>query len=236
MKKYLLVFCLSIATNLCYSQKFAYGLHVGYVRTVYSFPVKSDDYNSADIAPFYSPSLAMSIHFLALKSFRIGTGIQYLSISGAKDAGQVPGNFGNPNSKGRLLFNIDNSYLIFPVDFLVILSHQARVKPVLSAGINFFVPLLQSISLQVAPETINSFYPTVETTIDKNTPNQYFGFYIGSGFILPISHHELVLLLKYKSNTSRYTIKNAFLADPEKHEIKFNMIELSLGWNFIGKD
>ena len=215
-----------------YSQRFRYGLNFGFTSVKYSFPVSSDDYHNAEIEPFSSPTGGASVQFLVNESFRIGTGVQYISVNGKRDGGQIKGSLANPNSSGELNFEVNNSFLVLPEQFTVVLLKNSKVKPILSGGLNFFIPLKQDMLIEIVPATVNPFYPTKRAEINKDTPHEYFGFFIGTGITVPVNSHEVSLLLNYRRNTSRYTIKDAVMAAPEKHEIRFTMLEVSLGWNF----
>lgn len=214
------------------AQKFSYGLNVGYAQIKYSFPVENNRYHASDIQPFSSVKGGAYVLYSLTNSFRISTGVEYLSVTGSNDGGNIRGSMANPNSEGRMQFGVDNSFLILPVGFQLHLG-SGSVRPLLSGAMNFFKALNQDIQISIEPEDYDPFYEKVSSTIDEETTSSYFGARIGGGVSFSgINDHEFSLLVSRHFNVSRYELGDRINGVFEKHEIHFNMWELGLAWTF----
>lgn len=213
------------------AQRLRYGINVSYTSTKYSFPVTSDPYHDADIEPFTAPKAGASVQLLVGKTLRIGTGVQYVAFSGTKSGGYIKGDYGNPNSSGELTFTADNSFLIFPVEFSLVFADGRKVRPTFSAGGNFHGLLKQEMLVKITPTTVNPFYESVQTTMNKSMPHDFFGFFLGGGVTIPISRHEISAMLNYRMSTCRFEPRNGVMGNGEKHEMKFNMLDFTLGYS-----
>lgn len=215
-------------------QRIRYGLDVGYVSTKYSFPVAADVYHTKNLKSFSSVRGGAMIYLMATKTWRIGIGVQYLSMSGTRDAGHVKVN-ANQNSIGTLLFHLDNSYLIYPLESSLDLTRDTKITPFVSFGFSFFTPLKENIHVEIVPDNPYQYSEMYSLTIDKNTSeHQLFGFFAGLGVRTAMNEkHELSLSANYRMNTSYYRTRtevstNVF--EVERHHIKFNMFDVMLCW------
>lgn len=217
------------------AQKFQYGLNAGFASVKYSFPVEQDRYHTAEIEPFNTMKVGGSFFYALTNAVRIGSGLQFLSIKGKNDGGNIRNRFVNPNGDGRLSFDVDNAFLILPVEFQATLADKYLVKPVISAGLNFFKALDQNIRIHIEPDNPDPYYEEVTSEISDNTPSSYFGARLGGGILLPAGQaHEVYLMIFRNFNKSRYELSDPIQGVFEKHEINFHMWELALGWNFRG--
>lgn len=215
------------------AQNFRYGLNAGYSRVKYSFPVDRDRYHTADIAPVGAFKAGASVQYLLTKSFRIGTGLEYMTINGSVDGGHIERSLTNPNSEGQMLFEVKNSFITLPVGFQVLIRPDESVRPFLSGGMNFYKALKQNIGIYITPDDPDPFYEEVSTTIDKDTESSYFGARLGVGVAFStLGDHELSLVVNRHFNTSRYELSDPVNGVFEKHEIRFNTWELALAWTF----
>lgn len=209
------------------AQRFSYGLNVGYTQIKYSFPVEKNRYHTSDIQPFNTLKGGAFIHYSVTNLLRIGTGLEYLSVKGSNDGGNIQRSLANPNSEGRMQFGVDNSFLILPVGFQLHISN-GNIRPLLSGAMNFFKALDQSIQISIDPEDYDPFYEKVGTTIDDETESSYFGARIGGGIAFSaLKDHEFSLLISRHFNVSRYELGDPTKGIFEKHEIRFNMWEFS---------
>jgi hypothetical protein len=228
-----------LATLLCLlnlespAQGFHYGINIGYGIAKYSFPVEQDWYHPADFEPLNTLNAAGSIHYAVSSSFRINSGIQYTSIKGQSKGGNIGRRLVNPNSEGSVSLDVNNSFLIFPAAFQVILLPKSFIKPSFCAGLNFFKPLDQNIVISITPRDPDPAYEEVKSEITNKTKSSYFGGRLGAGVIASVSdQHEWSLMVYRNFNKSRYEMSDAINGDFEKHEINFNMWEISLAWIF----
>lgn len=224
------VLVLSFVSQSC-AQRFRYGVNASYTSTKYSFPVSSDAYHEADIEPFTAPKAGASVQLLVSDVFRIGTGVQYVAFSGTKSGGRIKGDLANPNSSGELTFKADNSFIVFPVEFTLVFAEGKKIRPTVSAGGNFHSLIKQEMLVTVTPTTVNPYYESVQTEMNKSQPHDFFGFFLGGGVTVPVSRHEFSLMLNYRMNTCRFEVRNASRGDSEKHEMKFNMLDFTLGYS-----
>ncbi len=228
---------LALIFIVCYnsfSQKFQYGFQFGFSKIQYSFPDKSDPYKEADIKPFPLFHLGTTLQLMISETFRIGTGVHFLKAKGKSDEVYVRGKYSNPNSEGYLTLDIDNSYLMFPLEFIYLISKKAKIRPLISAGLNFYKPLGQSFIFDVVPkEEPNPFYDLVHSEIKKEDLSQLNGFLIGTGVIIPVkSKTELIFRINYRLNNSFYRSTIPKIST-ELRSAKFKILEFSLGYAFL---
>ena len=213
------------------AQKFSYGLNAGYTQIKYSFPVEKNRYHTSSIQPLSAVKGGATVHYSISNSLRLVTGLEYVSVKGSADGGDMPQSMANPNSEGRMQFDVDNSHFIIPIGFQLHFG-SGNVRPFASAAMNVFKILDQNINITVEPEEYDPSYEKVGTTIDKTTESSYFGARLSGGISFSaIKHHEFSLLLSRHFNVSRYELGDPIKGIFEKHEIRFNMWELALAWN-----
>lgn len=225
-----LLYLLNFETS---AQQFHYGINAGYTTTKYFFPVERDWYHPADIEPLNTWKVGASIHYAISSNFRINSGMQYMSIKGKSEGGDLGRRLVNPNSEGSLTFDVANSFLIFPAEFQVIFLQNSFVKPSICAGLNIFKALDQNILISITPRDPDPAYEEVKSEINNKTKSSYFGGRLGAGVIASANErHEWSLMIYRNFNKSRYEMSDAINGDFEKHEINFNMWEISLAWIF----
>ena len=231
--KTLFLSCLFLAlTAHASAQKFSYSVNLGYTHVKYSFPVEKDRYHTADMQPFNATKAGASVHYSVTSSFRIHTGLEFMSVKGSKDGGDVQRSLVNPNSKGRMQFDVKNSLLILPVGFQLYLR-SGKVRPLISSAMNFFKALDQNVRIEIDPQEYDPSYERVSTSIDDDTKSSYFGARLGAGVsFYPGDKHEISLLLNRHFNVSRYELSDPANGSFEKHEIRFNMWEVAIAWTF----
>ena len=211
------------------AQKFTYSLNAGYTQIKYSFPVEKDRYHTSDIQPFSALKGGASVHYLLSNALRLQTGLEYISVEGTRDGGHVQRTLANPNSGGRMQFDIKNSFLIIPVGFQLYLGGQG-IRPFMSGAMNFFKP---NIHIEIEPEEYDPFYEKVSTTVVKSTKNSAFGARVGVGVSFSaFATHEISLALNRHFNLSRYDLGDRINGIFERHEIRFNMWEVGVVWTF----
>lgn len=213
------------------SQQFAYGVNVGYSHIKYSFPIEDDRYHTSDIEPFNSVKAGGSVYYSVSSSFRMGTGLHYMAIKGKKEGGTIKGSAMIPNSGGKLEFTVDNAFLILPFDFQLLFSSKGLIKPVFTAGLNFFKPLKQNMLIHIIPAEPNPYYNEYKTEVDDDTKSSYFGARLGGGALYAAGeNHEVSLMVFRNFNKSRYERSDPMKGSFEKHEINFNGWDVTLAW------
>jgi len=226
-----IVLLLTFSSFCCSAQKFLYGVNVGYATVKYSFPVEKDRYYTSDIDPFNTVKVGASVQYALSGNIRFGTGLQYMSIKGKNDGGKIQGRIVNPNGDGNLTFDVNNSFLVFPVEFTILLSDK-KIRPALSGGLQFFKALDQNIIIHIEPSDPDPYFDEVSTEIDKDARSSYFGAKLGAGAVFSASEkHEFSLMIFRNFNKSRYDTGDQINGVFEKHEIAFNMWEVAFGWN-----
>ena len=228
-----ILFFLFLATCFVQShaQQFNYGIHAGYTQIKYAFPVEKDRFHASDIQPFNALKVGISGQYAVTSLFRVGTGLEYMAVSGEKNGGSIGRVLVNPNSQGELHFKVDNTFLIVPVGFNLQMFGDKRVRPTLSGALQFFKPLNQNITIRIEPDDPDPSYEEVRTVIDGDTKSSYFGTRFGAGVTASLTEgRELSLMLVRHLNVSRYELSDPIMGSFEKHQIVFNMWEISLGF------
>jgi hypothetical protein len=213
------------------SQHISYAVNVGYSHIKYSFPIENDRYHTSDIEPFNSLKAGGSVYYSLTRSFRLGTGLQYMAIKGKNDGGRMKGSAVFANSTGDLEFTVDNAFLILPVEFQLMPSSEKSIKPVFTAALNFFKPLKQNMLIHIVPDEPDPYYDEIKTEIDKDTKSSYFGARLGGGALYAAGEkHEVSLMVFRNFNKSRYETSDPYKGSFEKHEINFNGWDVTLAW------
>ena len=213
------------------AQQFIYGIHAGYTQIKYAFPSEKDRFHASDIEPFNTFKVGISGHYAVTPLFRVGTGLEYMAIRGENNGGRIGRVLVNPNSQGQLTFEVDNSFLVVPVGFNLQMLGDKKLRPTLSGALQFFKSLQQNINLSIEPDEPDPSYEEVSTVIDDDTKSSYFGTRLGAGLTTSLSEgRELSLMLVRHFNVSRYELSDPIMGSFEKHQISFNMWEISLGF------
>jgi hypothetical protein len=225
--------CVTLFCSLSgFAQKFAPAVNVGYAIVKLKFPAKADPYHEAEIESFQSPTFGAGFHMLVTNQFRIGFGLHYLAFKGERSGGQIQRAALNPNQAGEFTISVDNSYLFFPV-FTQLVFGKSKVRPMVTAGINFFKPLKLDMQMGIEPDQHDTFYPTYSTTIDKsNSKSQYLGAFFGTGVVFAPGEgtREFSLTLFREFNKSFYFDITDVANEGQNHQIRQYNWVLRLGY------
>lgn len=167
-----------------------------------------------------------SVQLALSESFRIGTGLNYLMISGKSSPVFIDSRLINPNATGDYTLEVNSSYFQIPVEFILILNKSWKLKPFLSGGLSFFIPLKTRFLARMDPVNPSTAYSKMDAEIDES--NELGGGTIGTGFLIPlINDREIIFRLNYRINSMGYQYATQALT--EKRALKFNIIEVSAG-------
>jgi hypothetical protein len=235
MKNFKYFFCfllIVLALADVSAQQFRYGVNFALSNGTYTFPVEGDRFHKAKFKNINSKTVGASVQFTT-KSFRFGSGVRFMSVTGEGNGGYIKWTGQNPNGTGESMVDVNNTYLVLPVDFQIVFMQKSRFRPLLSAGVNFFKPLKKDLHIWIDPDQMNEFYEEVRIDVDKDIRSAYFGFEVGTGVVTAFDKHEVGLSLTRNFNKARYTIaNNPNGGDFEKHEVNLNSWEVCLFYTF----
>ena len=222
----LLVLLFCAASHVLSGQHLRYGLNFSFNSIQHNYPVEGTRYYNVSLKPVMATKLGASVAF-EYRSFRLGTGLQYMSVESKQDGGYIK----TGSMAGNAQFQVANKFLIFPVDFQLLLSTKWKVKPVVQAGLNIFKVMETSYSIHIVPDEAHSHLPIVGGGTEDKRRSRFHGARVGAGAaISPFGNHEFAVLLFRNFNKSRYSLTDANKAKYEKHEISFNAWEVALAW------
>ncbi len=170
-----------------------------------------------------------SIQLVLSKGFRIGTGLNFLVMKGKTKPVAVGKDLLNTNTTGDFTLDVNNSYLQIPLDFIVTLTQKTKIKPFLTGGLNFHIPLKESFFAKIDPINPTPYYGKLEAQFGNG--KEYRGLFVGSGIIIPFNEkREMEVRLAYRSTIFFYeTLVLGSGGTVSKRPLKFNIIELSIG-------
>lgn len=216
-----------------FGQEFKFYVHTYYGSSNYEFKDTNEPFarNKVSAVPIYG--LQTSVNLMFSKSFGMGTGINYLRMKGATDPVFIDSGLINPNSTGNFTLDVNSTYLQIPVEFTIIITQKWKVKPFVVAGLNSYIPLKESYTTKMDPLNPSDIYPTFGSEIDKTS--EIRGFVVGLGALVSLpAEKELSFRFNYRLNSLNYNagIKNIL---SEERVMKFNTIELAVGFRFLKK-
>lgn len=216
------------------AQKLRYGVHVSYSSVKYSFPGEkpyTKPYADIKTNAFPSVGIGASLYLQFSESVRFGSGLQYNKISGEFGPEHIEVPSLNSNYTGDMTIEVDNSYIMIPIEFVCILSRKLKVQPFLAGGLSFPIASSHQIVLNVVPDEPDPGEEMYHNEIAKDQVDEPRGAVIGVGAIVPFKNSsELMFRLNYRPNSNIYvgTVANGA---PENRKLKFNMLEFSIGFS-----
>ncbi len=227
-----IIFIVVFITIFCtpsYAQKVKVLAHVFYGGA--SFIYDEDYYLHQKIKTTAIPAYGIqtSIQIAMSKSFRIGTGLNYLRMKGKTDPVFVDKDLLNTNTTGDFTLDVNSTYLQVPFEFIVTLTQKWKIKPFLMGGLKLYIPLKENYFAKIEPVNPTPYYGRVEATINQG--KEYRGLFIGSGMILPLNkNREMEIRLSYLANNFFYETQVPGTATvTQESTFRFKILELSVG-------
>jgi hypothetical protein len=210
-------------TSILNAQKIKFFANAAYGVVNYQFQDSNEAFADTKTPGISAFGLQASLQLALSESFRVGTGLNYLKVSGKSSPVFIDSRLINPNATGDYTLDVNSSYLQIPVEFICVLGKDWKVKPLLTGGLSFYMPLKTSYLAQVEPTNTSSTYPKMDIEIDKTT--ELRGGAIGTGLLIPVMNKEVIFRLNYRLNSLGYQGNTV----NEKRALKFNIIEFVVG-------
>lgn len=211
--------------HLMMAQKFKFFGGASYGMASYEFQDDGEAFADVKTSGISTLGLQTSVQLVLSESFRIGSGLSFQKISGKSSPVFIDSRFINPNATGDYTLEVNSSTLMIPFEFICILNKTWKVRPLLTAGLPFYIPLKTSYQAKINPTSPSTFYPKMDADIDE--VSEMRGGIVGAGFFIPIKDRELLFRLNYKFNSLGYQVVSQVLT--EKRALKFSVIEASVG-------